>query len=76
MPLYILIWKIKCTKIGNKIIEKIMIILLMKCLNLEVKKLLSVLNKIIKVTNNIKIKIGNLNIKKLKKYDLGVAAVS
>ena len=76
MPLYILIWKIKCTKIGNKIIEKIMIILLMKCLNLEVKKLLSVLNKIIKVTNNIKIKIGNLNIKKLKNYDLGVAAVS
>tara|TARA_B100001765_G_C19274154_1_gene236957 strand:+ start:262 stop:408 length:147 start_codon:yes stop_codon:yes gene_type:complete len=48
----------------------------MKCLNLDVKKLLSVLNKIIKATNNIKIKIGNLNIKKLKKYDLGVVAVS
>ena len=76
MPLYILTWKIKCTKIGNKIIEKIMTILLMKCLNLEVKKLLSILNKIIKVTNNIKIKIGNLNIKKLKNYDLGVSAVS
>ena len=76
MPLYILTWKIKCTNIGKKIIEKIMIILFLKFLNLVVKKLLSNLVKIIKATNNIKIKIGNLNKKKLKKYDLGVAAVS
>ena len=40
--------------------------------NFDVKNLLSVFSTIIKTNNSNKLKIGNLNIKKLKKYVLGV----
>ena len=56
--------------------EKIIIILFLKWLNFDVKNLLSVFNTTIKENNNIKTKIGILNMKKLKKYVLGVLAVS
>ena len=67
IPLYILTWKIKCTKIGKKNIEKIINTLFLKLLNFELKKLLSFFKKNIKDKKEIKIKIGILNIKKLKK---------
>ena len=76
IPLYILTWKITWTNIGNRTIEKIIIILFLKWLNFDVKNLLSVFNTTIKENNNIKTKIGILNMKKLKKYVLGVLAVS
>ena len=72
MPLYILTCKIKWSNIGNITIEKIIIILFLKWSNFDVKNLLSVFSTIIKTNNSNKLKIGNLNIKKLKKYVLGV----
>ena len=72
MPLYILTCKIKWSNIGNRTIEKIIIILFLKWSNFDVKNLLSVFSTIIKTNNSNKLKIGNLNIKKLKKYVLGV----
>ena len=76
MPLYILTCKIKWSNIGNRIIEKIIIILFLKWSNFDVKNLLSVFSTIIKANNSNKLKIGNLNIKKLKKYVLGVLSNS
>ncbi len=76
MPLYILTWTIKWTKIGNKTIEKIIIILFLKSPNFDVKNLLSVFKKINNASSVIIRKMGNLSMKKLKKYDLGVLAVS
>ena len=76
IPLYILTWKITWTNIGNKTIEKIIIILFLKWLNFDVKNLLSIFSKIMRANNVIKIKMGNLNVKKLKKYALGVLTVS
>ena len=76
IPLYILTWKITWTNIGNRMIEKIIIILFLKWLNCDVKNLLSIFNKIMRANYVIKIKMGNLNIKKLKKYVLGVLTVS
>ena len=76
MPLYILTCKIKWSNIGNRTIEKIIIILFLKWSNFDVKNLLSVFSTIIKANNSNKLKIGNLNIKKLKKYVLGVLTVS
>ena len=76
MPLYSLTCKITAISIGNIIMKETIIILFLKLLNFDVKNLLSVLSKIIKANNNIKIKIGILNIKKLKKYVLGVLTVS
>ena len=76
MPLYSLTCKIIASNIGNKIMKRIIIILFLKLENFDEKNLLSVFNKIVKANNSIKIKIGILNIKKLKKYVLGVLAVS
>ena len=76
MPLYILTCKIKWSNIGNRTIEKITIILFLKWSNFDVKNLLSVFSTIIKTNNSNKLKIGNLNIKKLKKYVLGVLSNS
>ena len=76
MPLYILTCKIKWSNIGNRTIEKIIIILFLKWSNFDVKNLLSVFSTIIKINNSNKLKIGNLNIKKLKKYVLGVLSNS
>ena len=76
MPLYSLTCKITAISIGNIIMKETIIILFLKLLNFDVKNLLSVLSKIIKANNNIKIKIGILNTKKFKKYVLGVLAVS
>ena len=56
--------------------KRIIIILFLKLENFDEKNLLSVFSKIVKASNSIKIKIGILNIKKLKKYVLGVLAVS
>ena len=64
------------SNIGNKIIQRITIILFLKLENFNEKNLLAVLSKTTKANNSIKIKIGILNIKKLKKYVLGVFAVS
>ncbi len=76
IPLYILTWKIICRSTGKKIIEEIIIILFLKLLNFVLKKLLSFFKMIIKATINIKIKIGILNAKKVKKYILGVLTIS
>ena len=76
IPLYIFSWMIKWTKTGNKTIEKIIIILFLKSLNLDVKNLLSVFKTINNASSVIIRKMGNLNIKKLKKYVLGVLTVS
>ena len=76
MPLYILTCKIKWRNTGKKIIEKTIIILFLKLSNFDVKNLLSIFSKIMRANNVNKIKMGNLNIKKLKKYVLGVLTVS
>ena len=54
IPLYILTWKITWTNIGNRMIEKIIIILFLKWLNFDVKNLLSVFSVIIKTNNSNK----------------------
>ena len=76
MPLYSLTCKIIASSIGNTIIKKIIVILFLKLWKFEIKNLLSLFKKNINADNNIKTKIGILNIKKLKKYVLGVLAVS
>ena len=76
MPLYSLTCKIIARNIGNTIIERIIIILFLKLEKFEIKNLLFFFKKNIKANNNIKIKIGILNIKKLRKYVLGVLTAS
>ena len=72
MPLYSLTCKIIASNIGKKIIAKITVILFLKLENFDVKNLLSFIKKNTNANSNIKIKIGILNIKKLKIYVLGV----
>ena len=76
IPLYSLTCRIIASNIGNTIIERIIVILFLKLLKFEIKNCLSFFKKNINANNNIKIKMGILNTKKLRKYVLGVLVAS